>query len=118
MITLTPKRLIADLSDKEYTAIAQDRCVDGAPQGRGHLQYSNSKDNFFVGVWESTDGCWNVNYSEDEFCVILSGEAIITAADGTEFRVVDGDAFTVPAGFQGTWRTVGHVKKWYAVYDQ
>ena len=32
-----------------------------------------------------------------------------------EFRA--GDAFVVPAGFEGTWEVVEPSKKWYAVFE-
>ncbi len=118
MTKLVVNRLTPDVSSQEYAPIAEDRVVDGAPTGRALNQYTNTKENFFAGVWESTEGCWNLNYTEDEMCVIIEGEAIITDAEGVETRVVQGDSFTVPAGFKGTWRTIGHVKKWYAIYEE
>jgi uncharacterized cupin superfamily protein len=39
-----------------------------------------------------------------------------SAGDRYEFRV--GDAFVVPAGFEGTWEVVEPCKKWYAVFEQ
>jgi len=118
MSTLKINRLSADLSSTPFTPIAEERIVDGSPSGRSNNQLTNAKENFFAGVWESTDGCWNLSYTEDEFCVILEGEAVITDSEGVETRVVQGDAFTVPAGFKGTWRTIGSVKKWYAIYEE
>jgi len=118
MSALKINRLNPDLGSLSYEPIAEERLVEGAPSGRASNQFTNAKENFFAGVWESTEGCWNLSYTEDEFCVILEGEAVITDSEGVETRVVQGDSFTVPAGFKGTWRTVGSVKKWYAIYEE
>lgn len=117
-MSLKINRLSPALEQVAYEPVAEDRLVEGKPEGRANNQFTNAKENFFAGVWESTEGCWNLSYTEDEFCVILEGEAIITDADGEETHVKQGDSFTVPAGFKGTWRTIGQVKKWYAIYEE
>lgn len=71
-----------------------------------------------MGEWESTEGCWELRYTDDEFCVILEGEAVISDQIGEQVHVVQDDALTIPAGFLGTWKTIGHVKKWYAIYEE
>jgi hypothetical protein len=69
-------------------------------------------------VWSSTDGCWSIRYTEDEFCYLIEGEAVINDAAGEATRVRAGEAFVIPAGFQGTWRTVGVARKFYAIYEE
>ena len=61
---------------------------------------------FFSGIWESSPGKWRVSYAENEFCGILSGRVVLTGADGKAQEFKAGDAFIIPAGFEGTWETV------------
>jgi hypothetical protein len=98
--------------------IDSTRCLEGAPLQALANQFSNARGNFHVGVWSSTDGCWNVCYTEDEFCYLMQGEAVITDATGTPTTVRAGEAFVIPAGFTGSWRTVGHACKLYAIYEE
>ncbi len=111
------KRINAEAEITDMEPIAAEKLVSGLPNGGSNNQHINEKGNFFVGVWQSDAGCWNVSYSEDEFCTILEGEAIITEENGTPQRVKAGDHFTMSAGFEGTWETVGSVKKLYVIYE-
>lgn len=94
------------------------RCLEGAPRQAVLNQFSNSRGNFHVGVWSSTEGCWSVRYTEDEFCFLLQGEAVITDASGEATTLRAGEAFVIPAGFTGSWRTVGYACKLYAIYEE
>jgi len=111
-------RVSPSLDAQEASPVAEDRLISGQPMQRLNNVFSNSKENFFCGVWSSDAGKWNIQYSEDEFCYIIEGEAIITDAQGHSETVVQGDAFVLPAGFSGTWETVGSVKKFYSMYEE
>lgn len=58
-----------------------------------------------------------VNYSENEFCVLVEGAATIENQDGDTWTFHQGDAFVVPAGFSGTWESVTPVRKIYAALE-
>ena len=73
---------------------------------------------FSAGIWESTPGKWPVDYTEDEFCLLLAGTVELIDARGRSARFKAGDAFVIASGFKGTWETVDPVKKLYAVYEK
>ncbi|MFG1490830.1 cupin domain-containing protein, partial [Oceanospirillum sp. HFRX-1_2] len=64
------------------TPIGLDRVISGKPMESVENLFTNSKENFFCGVWSSTEGKWNLNYTEDEFCYLISGRAILTDEEG------------------------------------
>lgn len=94
------------------------RVLAGAPLAGAANLFSNACGNFHCGVWASTAGCWAIRYTEDEFCYLIEGEALITDAAGRTERVRAGDAFVLPAGFSGSWETIGSVRKFYAIYEE
>ena len=94
------------------------RVVSGSPVTTLRNFYSDPDECFFAGIWESTPGKWEVVYTEEEFCAILSGKVVLTGDDGHAETFVAGDAFVIPAGFRGTWETVEPVRKLYAIYDR
>ncbi len=101
----------------EDGAPAAANVIAGAPKTRLCNHYSSSDGQFFAGVWSSTVGKWRVSYSEHEFCHLISGVVVLAAADGRQWRFEAGDAFVVPAGFQGTWETVEPASKHYAILE-
>lgn len=54
-------------------------------------------------------------YPDDEFCLILSGEARLISADGTTLELKSGDSAFIPKGWKGRWSTTGF-SKYYALY--
>lgn len=89
----------------------------GEPETVTENYYTSASGRFFAGVWESSAGRWRVDYSEDEFCVLLSGRVVLTDESGRAERFASGDAFIIPAGFRGTWETVEPVRKLYAIHE-
>ena len=79
--------------------------------------YTDPTGSFFSGVWESTPGKWPVDYTEAEFCALLEGRVVLTGADGSSESFGPGDAFVIPAGFQGTWETLEPCRKLYAIFQ-
>lgn len=94
------------------------RPVEGSPTTATANQFTGGDGKFFCGVWSSTPGSWQVSYTEEEFCVIVTGRARLTAADGSVSEVGPGDAFVIPAGFEGLWETLEPVQKYYAILDR
>ncbi|WP_321394931.1 cupin domain-containing protein [Emcibacter sp.] len=112
------QRIDADAVSGEREPVSPDRLISGSPMQMTVNQYTNAKENMFVGIWASDAGKWNVSYTEDEFCTILEGEAILTEQGGEAIHLKAGDHFTVSAGFEGTWETVGSVRKLYVIYEE
>jgi uncharacterized protein len=92
--------------------------VSGAPQTSVQNYYTDKSGDFYSGVWESTPGKWAINYSEDEFCVLLEGRVVLTNESGKAETFKAGDAFVIPAGFKGSWETVEKVRKFYAISER
>ena len=90
--------------------------VSGDPATRLQNYFSDTTGQFFSGIWESSLGKSRVSYSENEFCGILSGRVVLAGADGEAQEFKAGDAFVIPAGFEGTWETVEPCRKWYAIF--
>jgi len=111
-------RVSPSLDQKTSEKIAEDRVISGAPAERLNNVFTNTKENFFCGVWESTTGKWNISYTEDEFCYLIEGKAILTDSEGHSEQVNPGDGFVIPAGYKGTWETIGFAKKFYSIYEQ
>lgn len=102
----------------ETSPVDPTKLLAGNPMQVTANMFTNQKENFFCGVWSSETGKWEVSYTEDEFCYLISGKAIVTDAQGNTNNLEPGDAFVIPAGFSGTWETIGEASKFYAVYEE
>lgn len=96
---------------------AAEKCVIGQPVQRTWNHFSSDDQKFFAGIWEAEPGCWKINYTENEFCQILSGRSILRDASGNERRLSAGDNFTIPAGFAGEWEVLETTRKIYVIYE-
>ncbi|MDX1472627.1 MAG: cupin domain-containing protein [Reinekea sp.] len=96
---------------------AAEKIVRGQPRQSIWNNYSSTDAKFHSGIWDSQAGEWKINYTEDEFCLILEGESVITDTLGEQKTVKAGDQFVIPAGFQGTWTVPNYCKKIYVVYE-
>lgn len=94
-----------------------EKILSGIPRTRVSNQYADGTQQFLCGVWTSTSGKWRVRYTEDEFCVLFEGRVRLESIHGEKYDLKAGDAFIVPAGFEGTWEVVEPCKKWYAVFE-
>lgn len=94
-----------------------EKILAGIPRARVANQYADLSGQFFCGLWTSSAGKWRVRYTEHEFCVILEGRSRIESATGERCDVRAGDAFVVPAGFEGSWEVLEPSKKWYAIFE-
>ena len=93
------------------------RVLEGAPRTTTRNYYADPGERFFAGIWESTPGKWQVEYSEHEFVQLLAGRVVLTDAEGRSERFGPGDSFVIPAGYRGTWETVEPVRKLYVIYQ-
>jgi uncharacterized cupin superfamily protein len=93
------------------------RSVKGQPLQRSWHQFTSGDEKFFAGTWEAEPGCWNVNYTENEYCHILSGCSVLRDGAGMERRLEPGDQFVIPAGFTGQWEVLETTRKAYVIYQ-
>ncbi|QQX81132.1 cupin domain-containing protein [Shewanella sp. KX20019] len=94
-----------------------NKVLQGDPEQQLQNHYSSDCDQFHSGVWQGDIGSWKVNYSEHEYCEILSGASVITDSDGNQTTVKTGDRFVIPAGFTGTWEVLENCRKVYVIFD-
>jgi uncharacterized protein len=97
--------------------IAAERRVSGQPLTSVDNRYSSGDGKFHAGLWTSTVGCWRVQYTEHEYCVLTQGRVRLTSDDGASHCFGAGDAFVIPAGFSGTWETIEDCAKHYVIYE-
>ena len=99
--------------DSETTSYlpSSEKIIDGHPLQKAWVFYENSNNQFSSGIWQSEVGKWNVQFSEDEYCFILSGTSIVTDSEGNSQTVRPGDHFVINAGFKGTWEVTETCRK-------
>jgi uncharacterized cupin superfamily protein len=101
----------------EHCGPAADRVLAGQPAHRAWNAFTDASGQFFCGRWSSTPGKWRVRYSENELCVITAGRVTIESVTGERQQFAAGDAFVVPAGFEGTWTVHEDCTKFYAIFE-
>jgi uncharacterized protein len=94
-----------------------DRVLAGAPEHRLSNYFTDATQQFFAGRWSATRGKWRVRYTENELCVMTAGRVIIESVSGEQVTFGPGDAFVVPAGFEGTWEVLEDCSKIYAIFE-
>ena len=60
--------------------------IAGAPELTIRNLYTDPSGAFSAGIWESTPGKWPVDYTEDEFCLLLAGTVELIDARGRSAR--------------------------------
>lgn len=103
--------------EKESFLPDAEKIISGEPHQNIWNAYSSPDGKFHGGIWDCQAGAWTVNYSEEEYCLILEGESIIVDANGEEKVVRAGDQFIIPAGFSGVWKVPSYCKKTYVIYE-
>jgi len=98
--------------------LAPGRALAGDPRPVAWNAFTSSDGRTFAGTWESGPGKWRVQYTEDEYCEILSGESELAHEDGRRWRLRAGDRFLIPSGFAGTWEVLATTRKIYVVVER
>ncbi|MDE3237899.1 MAG: cupin domain-containing protein [Paracoccaceae bacterium] len=73
------------------------------------------RDGLYCGIWQSTPGAWRVNYTEWEYCRILSGVSILTEDGQPPVTLRAGDSFILRPGFTGIWAVIETTRKDYVI---
>ena len=105
------------LQSGESASPSPEKILSGIPRTRVSNQYTDGTQQFFCGMWTSTSGKWRVRYTEHEFCLLIEGRVRIESVTGERHDFRAGDAFVVPAGFEGSWEVTEPCKKWYAIFE-
>ena len=94
-----------------------ENILAGIPRARASNQYAEGTQQFFCGIWASTVRQMARALHEHEFCVLIEGRVRIESVTGEKHELRAGDAFVVPAGFEGIWEVIEPCKKWYAIFE-
>lgn len=65
------------------------------------------------GIWSKEPSEFTYKYDDQETCLILEGEAIVTEPDGIIAHFKAGDWVVFPAGLKCTWKIIKTIKKKY-----
>jgi uncharacterized protein len=103
--------------EPEVSVPPAERLLAGTPQTQVRNFFTDDSQQFFAGRWSATRGKWRVRYSETELCVMTAGRVVIESASGARSAFGAGDAFVIPAGFEGTWEVVEDCAKIYAIFE-
>jgi len=103
--------------DAETSEPAADRLLTGKPRLEVRNFFADPGQQFFCGRWSATRGKWRVRYSENELCVMTAGRVVLESSSGERSVFGAGDAFVVPAGFEGTWEVIEDCSKIYAIFE-
>jgi len=116
-MTILPVPIATSLDGADSYRPDAAKVLSGDPAQAVVNGFASADGRFNCGVWSGQPGCWRVRFTETEFCHLLEGMVVVTAADGTARTFRAGDAFVMPAGFEGTWEVVEPARKLYAVYE-
>ena len=97
--------------------IAAEKLLSGEAVTNVWNAFSDASEQFHVGHWGSKACKLEVSYTENEFCLLLKGQAILTDENGNSVTYNTGEPFLIQAGFKGTWESVGDVLKIYVVFE-
>lgn len=68
-------------------------------------------------IWTHPEAVFDYTYDENEHCLFLEGEVVVTSQDGQQsVRIVAGDLITFPKGLSCTWDIKQAVKKHYLFF--
>lgn len=72
----------------------------------------------FGGAWEGHAGTLVLrDQPYEEVCIMLLGSVTLIDEEGGERTYVAGDAFVVPRGFSGVWKTLEYTRKVFIAID-
>ena len=117
MTSLKARKLDAPSDPGEEYFLPAEKLISGNPKQTIWTQYTDASEKFFVGVWRSEPGKWNISYTEEEFCHMLEGLSVVESSDGHVLTVRAGDSFVIARGFVGTWEVVERTTKRFVIYE-
>jgi uncharacterized cupin superfamily protein len=104
----------AELVPCQY--VSPEGLIEGDPEEREYLYLASRDGTFSVGVWEAQPYAERIDsYVGDEFCYVIRGQVTLTGTDGSAQTFVQGDSFTMEAGWAGEWRVDKPFMKYFAL---
>lgn len=88
--------------------------ISGDPTFRSWVQDLSHDGKVRSGIWEASPGLTQcLKPTTYEYCYLLEGAVEISETDGQTKIYRAGDVFGLKPGFEGTWRTLEPLKKFY-----
>jgi uncharacterized protein len=117
-VTIADLAVFGETPSEEFTIRPDaDRILAGSPDQTAWNHFTDRTGQFSAGIWEGAPGLWRVNFTENEFCHLLSGVVVVRDEAGGERTFHGGSSFVMPAGFVGTWEVVETARKLYATFE-
>ena len=66
-------------------------------------------------IWEKEISAFPWEYSNEELCLFLEGDVVVTNESGQEFHCGKGDYVIFPKGMKCTWNIKKPVRKHYKI---
>ena len=117
-ITIADLAVFGETPPEEFTIRPDaDRILAGSPDQTAWNHFTDRTGQFSAGIWEGAPGVWRVNFTENEFCHLMSGVVVVRDEAGDERTFRAGSSFVMPGGFVGTWEVVETARKLYATFE-
>jgi len=99
--------------------LTEDMFVSDLPVQHSHLFFEDEELGLYVGLWDTTDMIEAAGpYPCDEFMWLLEGEAAIkNCKTGQVEKVVAGQSFVIPKGYDCQWRQRGYLRKFFLISE-
>ncbi len=91
--------------------------LEGDPKQSGRVDFGSMETPIISGVWECTQGKFQISYPWNEMATILEGSVTITDASGNAVTYNPGDSHFAVKGEKVTWNiTTPKVRKCFFIY--
>jgi len=99
--------------------LTQDMFDSELPVQHSHEYFEDDGIGLYVGVWDTSDMTETAGpYPCDEFMWLLEGEAVIkNCKTGAMEKVVAGEPFVIPRGYDCQWHQSGYLRKFFLISE-
>lgn len=101
-------------SSARFVAEEPYRVIEGTPDARLESPFAEGALQAGVAICKACT-VELAGYPHDEYCFLLEGRLVITAAGGVPEQFQPGDAFLLPRGFKGRWEMPDGIRKYVVV---
>ena len=77
-IAIADVAVFGETPSEEFTIRPDaDRILAGSPDQTAWNFFTDRTGQFSTGIWEGAPGVWRVNFTENEFCHLMSGVVVV-----------------------------------------
>ncbi|MDD5084411.1 MAG: cupin domain-containing protein [Candidatus Omnitrophica bacterium] len=98
--------------------IPREDIVSGNPVAKGVVLFESKDGCCSAGIWSCTPGAFKWEYTGDETCTILYGEAEVKLKNGRIKRFLAGDIIHFPRGLKAQWVVKKKILKTFTFYEK